>query len=164
MRPSTSHRYRFVPFRRDDALAMAQWRYAGEYAFYNQALGRLVAAATMRPLYTLMGLDLFSVLSNDAAGELVGLFTFTRHGRTIEVGLQMRPDRTGHGEGLAFVEAGLAFGRARYHPQSFLLYVAEFNQRAITVYERAGFRKVRRLRRASEGGRVWHWEMTRAEG
>ncbi len=155
--------YLFLPFRRQDALAVAGWKYEGPYAFYNQALARLVVAATMRPVWALMGLEIFSVFTNDAAHELVGIFTYTRHGRKIEIGLQMRPQRTGQGEGQGFVVAGLAFGRARYRPTAFLLHVAEFNARAITVYERVGFHKIRRIKRAAEGGSTWHWEMQRDE-
>jgi [ribosomal protein S18]-alanine N-acetyltransferase len=161
--PAKTQPYLFLPFRRQDALAVGGWRYDGAYAFYNQALSRLVIAATMRPLWSLMGLDLFSVVTNDAAHELVGIFTYTRQGRNMEIGLQMHPMRTGQGAGLAFVEAGLAFGRARYRPKVFILFVAEFNVRAITVYERAGFRKIRRAKHVADGGRTWHWEMQRDE-
>jgi len=161
--PAVAQPYLFLPFRRQDALAVGGWKYEGAYAFYNQALGRLVIAATMRPLWSMMGLDLFSVVTNDAAHELVGIFTYTRHGRTMEIGLQMHPQRTGHGAGLGFVEAGLAFGRARYRPKAFILFVAEFNIRAMTVYARAGFRKIQRVKHAAEGGRTWHWEMRRDE-
>ena len=44
--------------------------------------------------------------------------------------------------GAAFVRAVLAFGAATFAPDRFRLTVASFNERAIRVYERAGFRAV----------------------
>lgn len=41
---------------------------------------------------------------------------------------------------LANVIVALAFARARYAPQKFRLFVAAFNERAITAYTRLGFR------------------------
>ena len=40
-----------------------------------------------------------------------------------------------------FLLASLEFARRRFSPDSFTLFVATFNQRAILVYERAGFRR-----------------------
>ena len=39
-----------------------------------------------------------------------------------------------------FVEAGLEFSREKFSPAIFGLSVATFNQRAITVYEKVGFK------------------------
>lgn len=60
------------------------------------------------------------------------------------IGLGLRPDHTGRGFGLAFVEAGLDHARSKFDPQELSLAVAAFNRRAITVYERAGFSEVTR--------------------
>ena len=93
--------------------------------------------------------------ATDEAGELVGFFCFGAGGRVpggeragvyaedaVDVGLGLRPDLTGRGLGGAFVAAGLAHGRAVLTPPPtrFRLSVAAFNERAIRVYERAGFR------------------------
>ena len=60
----------------------------------------------------------------------------------VTIGLGLRPDMTGHGQGLAFVNAGLNFARKEFVPKRFRLYVFDWNQRAIRVYERAGFRQI----------------------
>jgi ribosomal-protein-alanine N-acetyltransferase len=74
------------------------------------------------------------------ADELVGYFDFKPQGEgTLEIGLGLRPDLTGRGLGASFLLAGLEFARARFAPERFTLAVATFNERAITVYERAGF-------------------------
>jgi ribosomal-protein-alanine N-acetyltransferase len=55
------------------------------------------------------------------------------------VGLGLRPNLTGQGLGLEYLRAGLEFARERFSPWRFTLSVATFNERAIEVYERAGF-------------------------
>ncbi|HEY7976274.1 MAG TPA: GNAT family protein, partial [Ktedonobacterales bacterium] len=90
------------------------------------------------------------VVLNDA-NERIGIFTFIQRATAIEIGLAMRPDLTGRGLGLAFVEAGLDFARARYAPVRFTLDVATFNERARRVYARAGFRPIETFMRRIKG-------------
>jgi ribosomal-protein-alanine N-acetyltransferase len=73
----------------------------------------------------------------------------------------MRPDLTGRGLGLAFVEAGLAFARETFAPASFRLSVATFNRRAIAVYARAGFRPRGTFSSHTNGGEHDFLVMTR---
>ena len=77
-----------------------------------------------------------------AAGKRLGLYEVEP---ALDVGLGMRPDLTGMGLGEEFVHAGLRFARETYSPPAFRLTVATFNQRAIRVYERAGFEIVERF-------------------
>ncbi|MCH8207165.1 MAG: GNAT family N-acetyltransferase [Chloroflexi bacterium] len=79
----------------------------------------------------------YAVLGDES--DLIGFFGFKAKDRALEVGLGLRPDLTGHGLGFGFLSAGLEFARERYGVETFCLYVATFNQRAIRVYERAGF-------------------------
>jgi ribosomal-protein-alanine N-acetyltransferase len=98
----------------------------------------------------------------DDAGELVGHFSFKpREEGTLEIGLGLRPDLTGRGLGGSFLAAGLAFAREQFSPEGFVLAVATFNVRAIKVYERAGFARVRVYMHAT-GGAEWEFvEMSR---
>jgi [ribosomal protein S18]-alanine N-acetyltransferase len=80
---------------------------------------------------------------------------------SVTIGLGLRPDLTGRGLGLTFVEAGLAMGRQRFHPARFRLFVYAWNQRAITVYERAGFTMVGRAGAPGPDGQPAFVEMTR---
>lgn len=76
----------------------------------------------------------------DEKDELVGFLAYKRiNEETVEIGLGLRPDLTGKGIGLAFVRAGVAFAQTRFSVKRVSLRVATFNQRAIRVYERAGF-------------------------
>jgi len=54
----------------------------------------------------------------------------------------MRPDLTGNGNGLGFVQAGLDFAKSKYTPEKITLSVATFNQRAIKIYREIGFDEV----------------------
>jgi [ribosomal protein S18]-alanine N-acetyltransferase len=80
----------------------------------------------------------------DEHGSLVGNFYFEEKGDALEIGLGLRPELAGHGLGLEFVRAGVEFGRRRFRPKRVVLNVAAFNERAIRVYARAGFRETGR--------------------
>lgn len=83
---------------------------------------------------------------------LAGLFVFKLADHVAEIGLGLRPDLTGVGIGGSFLDAGLRFAAADLGANSYTLAVAAFNHRAIAVYERAGFREVRRYLHATNGG------------
>jgi ribosomal-protein-alanine N-acetyltransferase len=145
-------RYTFTPLRLSDARMMASWRYEGEYAFYNTRLFPLLLVVPLRWLMASMGVEVYAV--RDESKEVVGTFSYTRQGDSVEIGLAMRPDLTGRGLGLDFVRAGMDFARERFAPDTFTLDVAAFNQRAITVYQRAGFVPVSTFKRSMRQGPV----------
>ena len=105
-----------------------------------------------------------------SGGALVGFFCFGPGGQlpsfdyaadgSLDIGLGLRPDLTGRGLGLEFVLAGLEFGRRHFAPAGFRLSVAAFNERAIQVYERAGFRRVEVFTRNTNGGEIPFLVMT----
>jgi ribosomal-protein-alanine N-acetyltransferase len=128
--------YTIRPMSDDAAHAIAGWKYPPPYDFYDaiddpEDLDELLNPERRRGRY-------FEAV--DAAGELVGFFEFKHEVKPLEIGLGMRPDLTGRGLGLGFVRAGMAFARTEFGATSLSLAVAVFNERARTVYERAGFR------------------------
>lgn len=147
VRPMTEH----------DASAIAAWRYEGIYAFYDMDrdpddLAELLDPASWDSLY-------HSVV--DERGDLVGFFGFHADEGTVEIGLGLRPDLTGQGLGLAFLEAGLTYARQEYRPVMFRLAVAAFNERAIRLYERVGFQRGRIYLSETNGGTFEFLEMVR---
>ena len=70
-----------------------------------------------------------------------------KDGGVVEVGLGLRPDLIGHGLGEAVIRAELEYAREEWRPETFRLFVTIWNERAIRLYERLGFRKVGRERR-----------------
>lgn len=140
--------YLFEPMGDAEAREIAAWRYAPPYDFYDTPndpddLAELLDPRRREGTY-------FSV--RDEEGALVGFFQFERKGGTVDVGLGLRPDLTGRGRGSDFLIAGLEFARRRFGPEGFTLSVAVFNERAIRVYERAGFRRVKTYTHHTNGG------------
>jgi len=122
----------------------------------------MLSLALFRMPLGMVGLDAFVVFGAiGGANERIGIFTFIQRGGVIEIGLAMRPDLTGRGLGLSFVEAGLDFARDRYAPTRFTLDVATFNVRAQRVYERAGFRPLDTFTRRFKGKQCEFLAMSR---
>ena len=83
---------------------------------------------------------------------LAGFYTFDPGDDTVALGLGMAPDRTGAGDGEAFVRRALAVARDRYAVSCVRLAVATFNERARRVYERCGFECAGTTREETNGG------------
>lgn len=150
--------YVFHPMTDREAREIAAWHYEPPYDFYDMAqdpedLEELLDPEKRR--------DYFAAFSSDGA-ELVGFVCFGAEARVptgpydgdgdLDVGLGLRPDLTGRGSGLPFLLAGLEFARDRLSPAGFRLSVATFNERAISVYERAGFRRGEIFAHETNGG------------
>jgi len=69
----------------------------------------------------------------------------------LDIGLGVRPDLTGRGQGLTFVQTVLAFAQKQYTPAAFRVTIAEFNKRALRVWQKAGFRAVQRFETSFDG-------------
>jgi ribosomal-protein-alanine N-acetyltransferase len=153
--------YTFVPMDGSYARTIVDtWAYGGEYAIYDY---RHEAEHMLDP--SGWGRGVFAIL--DHAGTLVGELSiefFDDRDRPLEyegfgddvqinsremwIGFGLRPDLVGQGLGVGFVEACVEFAVAQtgYRGQAVRLGVANFNERAIRVYERAGFRSFDRAR------------------
>lgn len=144
--------FTFTSMNEADARTIQTWQYDEPYAIYSYAPsedGLTEMLDRRSPYYAV----------RDEQDELIGFFCFGTSAQvwhndvpalysedqTIDIGLGMRPDLTGKGLGLAFVNAGLAFAREQFAPRRFRLFVLTFNERAIRVYERAGFTRVRQF-------------------
>ena len=122
---------KIAPMTPDDFMDYEQWHYQPPYDFYD---------SDQEPV---LNPERYFAVKNDD-GALIGFLYFEPKDDVLEYGLGLRPDLTGKGLGLDFFRAGLEFGRKRYRPSLVRLFVAAFNERAIKVYERAGFRETGR--------------------
>lgn len=136
-------RFSLKPMEEREAVEISEWHYNPPYTFYDFA-SDLEDAKEFLDFKNWPDDKYFSVL--DKSGELVGFFEMNHHSGYIEIGLGMRPDMTGNGLGLTFVETGIDFIVEKFKAGTIKLKVASFNERAIKVYERAGFKA---------SGRVW---------
>jgi RimJ/RimL family protein N-acetyltransferase len=142
-------RLTFTPMSEADARAIAGWRYDGPYSIYNiedeADLSEMLDRRS--PHYAVYDANrsLVGFFAYGTAAEVtdMGAPTLYGEGKSITVGLGLRPDLTGQGLGEAFVVAGLDFAWRQFAPSGFRLFVLSFNQRAMRVYERAGFMRVR---------------------
>jgi ribosomal-protein-alanine N-acetyltransferase len=105
---------------------LATWRYPPPFDFYD---GDVEPVLNPERYFE----------ARDERDELIGFYYFEPKPPDLDYGLGLRPDLVGRGLGLDFFLAGLAFARRRYGPRRVFLHVAEFNDRARRVYERAGF-------------------------
>ena len=147
----------FRPLTDGDAQVVLGWRYDAPYDTYNVAPADAEAnrATLLDPTNRY-----FVVTAPD--GTIVGFCCYGADARVaggdygepdlLDVGLGLRPDLTGGGNGVWFVAAVLAFGRAALGARRYRLTVAAFNERALRVYARAGFREVGRFRRGGLPG------------
>ena len=140
----------FHPITPASARALATWRYPPPYDTYDitsapEAMDEMLDARS--PWF----------IAFDSAGAPMGYCCFgtaaevgwegnprlwTIGDKTVSVGLGLRPDLTGQHLGLPYFETVLSFAAKRFAPEAFRLFVLPFNQRAIHVYERAGFQYV----------------------
>jgi len=131
---------------------LGAWRYDPPYAFYD---GDQDPVLNPERFYGAVGDD----------GTLVGFYYLEEKGEAVEIGLGLRPDLTGLGLGAEFLEAGLDLARTRFAGRPIILKVAAFNERAIKVYERAGFHETgRHMRRFTRWGDVEFVEMEEDRG
>ena len=132
--------FSFEPLSQAQAEEIARWHYPEPYSFYDWEKDSGDLAELLDP--ALRGDAYYAVQGRE--DQLLGYFSFRRrdHG-VLQIGLGLRPERTGQGLGSAFLQAGLEYARSRFEPAEFVLAVATFNRRAIAVYKRAGFAPVR---------------------
>jgi len=149
--------YTFVPMNQDYAAAMVDtWKHDGEYAIYdyaNEAEHILDSSGWGRGIFAVLGDDgdLVGELSIEFLDENDQYTDYEEYGdealinsRQMWIGFGLRPDLIGRGLGAGFVSACVDFAveHCRYQGEYARLGVALFNQRAIKVYERAGFQIV----------------------
>lgn len=156
----SAHKFRLTPVTPDDIEAILSWHYPPPYDVYGGSVDEAPefdAAAEMRdtrsPHFAARiigdeGRELQPPLAFFACGTSCEVGSepdapaephLRRADGSITIGLGLRPDITGQGMGLGLVEAGLDYARDHYQPSAFRLFVYAWNQRAIRVYERAGF-------------------------
>ena len=177
-------RFSVVPIDEVCAREIAGWAYEGPHAAYNCPPGEVedFVGGMLDP-----GNHYYAV--RDETGALVGYCCFGLDARVpggaygaaadpsrsgdpaaeafLDVGLGLRPDLTGRGLGAAFLEAIAAFAWEQVSHHRLRVTVAAWNERAIHLYEKAGFRRTHTFTHDTPGGRAngsteWH-QMTRGE-
>lgn len=127
------------------AREVATWHYDPPWDFYDLASDPADAAEMRDPAH--LG-HYRAVL--DESGRLEAFWYFDQEDDVVEVGIGLRPDLTGRGGGEPFLRDQLEYASQRWQPLTFRLFVAAWNERAIRLYRRLGFREVARETRCFE--------------
>jgi len=152
----TENGYQARQLTRTDVEDIACWRYPAPYDFYDSAptgasqeLLAATAAYYADPLHNYFAVD-------DETGLFLGFGCFGAEARVpgynytqadaIDIGLGMRPDRTGSERGGAFLVAILAHVLKIRTPAIFQTTIAAFNDRSARTFLRAGFVRVATFR------------------
>ena len=128
------------------AKEVAEWRYEPPYDFYDLAADPTDEAEMRDPARAAH----YRAVLADGVERLDAFWYFDWQGDAVEVGIGLRPDLTGRGYGESFLLSQLAYAAAQWTPETFRLFVAAWNERAIRLYERLGFRTVGRETRSFE--------------
>lgn len=132
------------------------WHYDGEYSFYDMEADKDDLAEFVDP--DKRGDSMFAVTKGN---ELIGFFSVNKvDNNTFDIGLGMRPDLTGSGNGLEFLKVGIDFVQSKYTPDKITLAVATFNKRAIKVYRKIGFKDINTCMQHTNGSSYEFLRMT----
>jgi ribosomal-protein-alanine N-acetyltransferase len=145
----------FQPMDKACAQAVLNWHYDPPYDVYNVSASQ--SPAVLREL--LDPRNAYYCITGEA-GELLAFCCFGIEARVpggnysheaLDIGFGVRPDLTGQGRGLSFVQAVLTFAVWIFAPYAFRVTIAEFNKRAIKVWKNAGFQPVQTFARQVDG-------------
>ncbi|MFN2119576.1 MAG: GNAT family N-acetyltransferase [Anaerolineales bacterium] len=146
---------RFAPMDEAAARDIIAWRYEAPYDVYNLGLEDEEQVVSCFPdpanaYYAIFGRQrtLAAYCCFGAEGQVPG---GDYSDSALDMGLGVRPDLTGQGLGGTFVGAILRFAQGELAPAAFRVTVAEFNERALRVWKRAGFQPAQRFKRTFDG-------------
>ena len=158
--PFTANNLRLTPLSAADARSLLGWRYDPPYDWYNPPPFSSEAVANLiDPKW-----KFHSIKASDA---LVAYASFGNDGRVtggdysgpaIDIGLGLAPGLTGRGLGSIVLRAILEFAKTTLPSPTARLTVARFNQRAICLYERVGFKTIQEFTHES----VAYWVMVKS--
>lgn len=136
--------FQFYSMTEEFASIIAAWTYEEPYSLYsmdgsNESIMEFLNGDYYYALNAQQELAGYICTGNSArvpGGYQAGIY---EDDRFIDLGLGLRPEFTGKGHGANFVQTGLQWVCERYNSSRIRLVVAAFNERAIKVYNRAGF-------------------------
>ncbi|MFQ4141063.1 GNAT family N-acetyltransferase [Chlorogloeopsis sp. ULAP02] len=68
----------------------------------------------------------------------------------LDVGMELRPDLTGQGQGTQIIQAVIVFARQNFQASQLRVTIAAFNQRALRAWQKVGFEIVNEFVKASD--------------
>ncbi|KZE37256.1 hypothetical protein AV656_11855 [Bhargavaea cecembensis] len=136
------------PMSEREAQEITEWAYPPPYDLYNlngEGADELMGYQAVFEDNRLIGFFCTGAEARVPAGYGAG--AYPEGDEIIDIGLGMKPERTGQGKGPEFFKLILDHLRLTRSPLAFRLTVADFNKRAIRLYRKAGFRETGSFRR-----------------
>ena len=139
----------------ENARIILSWRYDESLDFYNPNLSEIEETGQdfLNPENAY-----YSIFST--CHELVAYCCFGADARVkggnydteaLDVGFGMRPNLTRRGITFRIIKAVYDFAKSHFSTTLFRVTVAEFNQQAIRLYEKAGFKQIQKFQRERDG-------------
>jgi len=143
----------FLPTDEASAREFLRWKYEHPYEIYNYSpehfeedlAYHLDPANNMHSMYR--------------GDELVGYCSYGRDAQVsggdyseeaLDIGMMIKPELTGQGQGSQYANTVIQFGVSKYHPKRLRVTILESNLRAIRVWEKNDFRKTQSFARESD--------------
>lgn len=144
--------YRVGSITAQDAEDIAAWKYPPPYEIYSLSVDVIPTLLNPTNRYFVV---------KDGADRRVGFCCFGSEARVmggdylvddsiLDVGVGMRPDRVGRGDGRDFVDAILSYAMKRFKSRRFRVTIAEFNQRSLKTFLSLGFNETHRFTRVDD--------------
>lgn len=138
--------YSVHPITKERAIEICKWNYERPYDFYNLNDNEESLYEFLNHPYYLVdndhnqtiGFFCYGKAAQVPAGEAFGVYTADN---VIDIGLGMKPELTGQGKGNEFMQVIFEFLHNQYPNLTPRLTVATFNERAIKLYKKFGFKE-----------------------
>ena len=138
----------FKPINVAYATQIVHWRYDVPYNVYNSVSDTSEIEKAIQSFLDPQN-DYYCLI--DAHGELAAFCCFGKDAQVpggdytntaLDIGLGVRPDLTGQGQGQRYIADVLNFAHSTFHSTIFRITVAAFNERALRAWKKAGFQQV----------------------
>lgn len=138
----------FRPIQKEDVLTILTWQYEPPYHIYDIGFEGFSAEEEIR-YFLDPAFSFYAIVSEN--GELAGYCSFGKDGQVpggdyaaeaLDIGLGVRPDLTGKGLGTGIVTAVITFAAEQFKPTQLRVTIADFNKRAMRVWQKNGFQPV----------------------
>jgi len=147
--------YFLSPMNEENARMILNWRYDESLDFYNPNLSEI--EETVQDFLNSEN-AYYSIFNN--RNELIayccfGADTKVKGGNydteALDIGFGIRPNLSRRGITFRIINAVYDFAKSHFLTTLFRVTVAEFNQQAIRLYEKAGFKQVQKFQRERDG-------------
>lgn len=150
---------------KEKAKEICSWKYTSPYNAYNipsteESLTELLNSSyyvAVDENNELVGFYYFGKCAQVSSGREFGAYRDTN---VVDIGLGLRPDLCGKGNGLEFLRKCTVLGETLYSNKNFRITLPTFNKRAITVCKQFGFKAEDSFEIISKGNKASYITMT----